>query len=138
MTVLINRSCLVFKLSTTIYCVVYCKLPSLSCTCVLTFSCNFGGCWFLYIVWISTNLNYCKSFILILLNIINVSEDDFPSSISMSGVASIYQSPSAPEFSNPELPPSSKNYLNTTIVSIMLTFIIVITDRKLFLSNNDK
>ena len=91
------------------------------------------------IVWISTNLNYCKSFILILLNIISVSEDDFPSSISMLGVASIYQSPTAPEFSNPELPPpSSKNYLNTTIVSIMLNFIIVITDRKLFLSNNDK
>ena len=90
------------------------------------------------IVWISTNLNYCKSFILILLNIISVSEDDFPSSISMLGVASIYQSPTVPEFPNPELPPSSKNYLNTTIVSIMLNFIIVITDRKLFLSNNDK
>ncbi|KAK7856159.1 hypothetical protein CFP56_024986 [Quercus suber] len=65
-------------------------------------------------MWISMNLNYCKSFILILLNGISVSEDDFPSSFSMLSVASIYQSPSAPEFSNPALPPSSKNYLNTT------------------------
>ena len=50
------------------------------------------------------NLNYCKPFILILLNGISVSEDDFPSSISMLSIASIYQSPSAPDFSNPALP----------------------------------
>ena len=58
----------------------------------------------LYIVWISTNLNYYKSFILIILIGISVSESEFLSSMSWLSTASTFQSPSASKLSNPTLP----------------------------------
>ena len=61
------------------------------------------------------NLNYYKSFILILLNGISVSENEFLSSMTWLSIASTFQSPSASKLSNPALPPSSNYYLNNTL-----------------------
>ena len=61
------------------------------------------------------NLNYYKSFILILLNGINVSENEFLSSMTWLSIASTFQSPSTSKLSNPALPPSSNYYLNNIL-----------------------